>query len=124
MCMNCVPTLNSETVEEFGEKLLGVMNHAGLAFMLSIGHRTGLFDAMSELDAATSRQIADRAGLISSVLPASGSTTDAGIGNSLYAVGGAHRGQQLPEFRSAVGGCDRTHERNSLSAFGRFHRRR
>ena len=63
MCMNCVPTLDTTSTEEFGEKLLGVMNHAGLALMLSIGHRTGLFDAMSELDAATSQQIADEAGL-------------------------------------------------------------
>ncbi|ADB16036.1 Methyltransferase type 11 [Pirellula staleyi DSM 6068] len=52
-----------ETTEEFGERLLGVINASGLSMMLSIGHRTGLWDAMSQMDPATSTEIAARTGL-------------------------------------------------------------
>ena len=43
---------------EFAERLLGVLNDGALALMLSIGHRTGLFDAMAALPPSTSAQIA------------------------------------------------------------------
>ncbi len=37
-----------------------MLNHASLSFMLSLGHRTGLFDVLQELDRpATSQEIAD-----------------------------------------------------------------
>ena len=35
--------------EAFAEKMLGTINGAGVALMTSIGHRTGLFDAMAAL---------------------------------------------------------------------------
>ena len=41
--------------------LLGVLNDGALALMLSIGHRTGLFDAMVALPPSTSAQIAHAA---------------------------------------------------------------
>jgi 2-polyprenyl-3-methyl-5-hydroxy-6-metoxy-1,4-benzoquinol methylase len=58
----------SEPVEKskselFAEKMLGMINGAGVALMASIGHRTGLFDAMSELAPSTSAQIAGAADL-------------------------------------------------------------
>jgi SAM-dependent methyltransferase len=43
--------------------MLGLMNEAALALMVSVGHRTGLFDAMARLPAATSTEIASAAGL-------------------------------------------------------------
>jgi len=49
--------------EAFGERLLGTLNEASLALMLSIGHRTRLFDVMSGLGWVTSTQLAERAGL-------------------------------------------------------------
>ncbi len=49
--------------EAFGEKVLDVLNGAALALMISVGHRTGLFDAMSELDPSDSRTLAEAAGL-------------------------------------------------------------
>jgi len=49
--------------EVFAEKLLTMMNHGALALMTSIGHRTGLFDVLSRLEASTSHQIAEAAGL-------------------------------------------------------------
>jgi ubiquinone/menaquinone biosynthesis C-methylase UbiE len=47
----------------FPEHLLEVLNHGALCLMISIGHRTGLFDAMRELAPATSEEIAKKAGL-------------------------------------------------------------
>jgi ubiquinone/menaquinone biosynthesis C-methylase UbiE len=49
--------------EAFGQKMLTVMNDAALALMMSLGHRTGLFDVMARLPPATSEQIAAAAGL-------------------------------------------------------------
>ena len=50
-------------MEEFGGKLVGIINGGMLSLMLSVGHRTGLFDVMSTLPPATSQQIAAKAGL-------------------------------------------------------------
>lgn len=47
----------------FAEKMLGVLNSAAVALMTSIGHRTGLFDTLSEMPPSTSEDIASRAGL-------------------------------------------------------------
>src|ERR1700757_488075 len=48
---------------EFAERMLRTMNEAALALMVSVGHRTGLFDVMAAMPAATSTEIAARAGL-------------------------------------------------------------
>ncbi len=48
---------------EFPDRMLRTMNEAALALMLSVGHRTGLFDVMTGMPAATSAEIAARAGL-------------------------------------------------------------
>ena len=44
--------------EEFAQRMLRMMNEAALALMVSVGHRTGLFDAMAGMPAATSAEIA------------------------------------------------------------------
>lgn len=49
--------------EAFAERFLTALNHGALSLMISIGHRTGLFDAMSGMPPATSTQIAQAAGL-------------------------------------------------------------
>ena len=49
--------------EAFAGTLLNVLNHGALCLMISVGHRTGLFDAMSKLPPSTSSAIATRAGL-------------------------------------------------------------
>lgn len=43
--------------------MVGILNGGSLAMMLSIGHRTGLFDTMAPLGAVTSQQLADAAEL-------------------------------------------------------------
>jgi 2-polyprenyl-3-methyl-5-hydroxy-6-metoxy-1,4-benzoquinol methylase len=47
----------------FDEEMLDVMNKAALALMLSVGHRTNLFDAMAKLPPSTSTDIASSASL-------------------------------------------------------------
>jgi len=47
----------------FAGRLVTAMNHGALCLMISIGHRTGLFDAMSTLLPSTSEEIARAAGL-------------------------------------------------------------
>jgi SAM-dependent methyltransferase len=54
---------NEARSEAFGGRMMDVLNGAGIALMASIGHQTGLFDAMAQLPPATSQQIADAAGL-------------------------------------------------------------
>ena len=49
--------------EQFGERTLQIINDAALALMLSIGHRTGLFDAMADMAPASVEEIARAAGL-------------------------------------------------------------
>ena len=49
--------------EEFAERMLQTMNEAAVALMVSVGHRTGLFDVMAGMPAATSAEIASAAGL-------------------------------------------------------------
>lgn len=49
--------------EAFAGTLLTALNHGALCLMVSVGHRTGLFDAMSKLPPATSEEIAIQAGL-------------------------------------------------------------
>jgi SAM-dependent methyltransferase len=48
---------------EFAERMGHMLNDAALVLMVSVGHRTGLFDVMAAMPAATSAEIAARAGL-------------------------------------------------------------
>ena len=49
--------------EAFAGKLLGALNQGAMCLMTSIGHRTGLFDAMKGRPPSTSGEIAGAAGL-------------------------------------------------------------
>ena len=53
----------TDTTEEFAGRIVGALDNAGLAILLSIGHQTKLLDTLAELPPATSAQIADAAGL-------------------------------------------------------------
>lgn len=56
-------TLDVQKADAFAERMLDILNSGALALMISIGHRTRLFDVMSTMPPATSTQIADQAGL-------------------------------------------------------------
>ena len=47
----------------FAERLLGTLNQGALCLMISVGHRTGLFDVLRESAPATSSEIAAKADL-------------------------------------------------------------
>ncbi|WP_455211435.1 class I SAM-dependent methyltransferase [Kaarinaea lacus] len=65
MCLNhqISETFNDSHANAFAERLIGTLNEGALCLMLSIGHRTGLFDVMAKLPASSSETIADTAGL-------------------------------------------------------------
>src|SRR5215469_1823933 len=48
---------------DFAERMMHMLNDAALALMVSVGHRTGLFDTMAAMPAATSAEIASEAAL-------------------------------------------------------------
>jgi hypothetical protein len=54
---------DSPKAEAFAERFLAALNNGALCLMASVGHRTGLFDLLSELPPATSEEIAAPAGL-------------------------------------------------------------
>jgi ubiquinone/menaquinone biosynthesis C-methylase UbiE len=47
----------------FAERLITTLNDGALCLMISVGHRTGLFDIMRDLAPSTSAEIAAKAGL-------------------------------------------------------------
>jgi 2-polyprenyl-3-methyl-5-hydroxy-6-metoxy-1,4-benzoquinol methylase len=58
-----VNEMNQEKAEEFSDRMIGILNSGALALLSSIGHRTGLFDVMSDLPPSTPEQIAGAASL-------------------------------------------------------------
>ena len=63
MCIACETNLNNVALEAFGEKYLGLLNGGATVMMLSIGYRTGLFEAMGDSAELTSGELAERASL-------------------------------------------------------------
>ncbi len=55
--------MDQAKVEAFTEKLLGILSGGALSLMISIGHRTGLFDTLAKLPPSTSKKIAEKADL-------------------------------------------------------------
>jgi len=55
--------LDTARADAFADRMVGMLNEASIALMASIGHRTGLFDAMADLPPSTSHTIAEKAGL-------------------------------------------------------------
>jgi 2-polyprenyl-3-methyl-5-hydroxy-6-metoxy-1,4-benzoquinol methylase len=55
--------MSQTTQETFAESLLETLNRGALGLMVSLGHRTGLFDTLAALPASTSAEIAAAAGL-------------------------------------------------------------
>jgi len=54
---------DSQKAEAFAGRLLSTLNSGGLCLMASIGHRTGLFDAMRDQPPMTAVELAAKAGL-------------------------------------------------------------
>ncbi len=63
MCVNCVVTLDQTKSDAFSEKMMTILNYGSLNLMISIGHRTGLFDVMDKIPPSTSEEIAKMSSL-------------------------------------------------------------
>jgi 2-polyprenyl-3-methyl-5-hydroxy-6-metoxy-1,4-benzoquinol methylase len=57
------PEIDSAKSDAFAERMIDMLNNGALALMTSIGHRSGLFDALKDMAPATSDEIAKAAGL-------------------------------------------------------------
>lgn len=55
--------LDTKKVDDMADKLMAILNHGAMALGISIGHRSGLFDTMSDMNWATSEEIARQASL-------------------------------------------------------------
>ncbi|MCC2099376.1 MAG: transcriptional regulator, partial [Hyphomicrobiales bacterium] len=55
--------LDLQAAEAFAGKIAEIVNSGAIAVMISIGHKTCLFDRMAIMPASTSQRIADAAGL-------------------------------------------------------------
>ena len=55
--------LDRDKVREFSARVVDILNGGALMYMISVGHQTGLFDAMSALPPSTSEQVAEASGL-------------------------------------------------------------
>jgi hypothetical protein len=58
-----VQVTDGTKAEAFAGRLLTALNDGALCLMVSVGHRTGLFDTMSQSPPLTSEELAARAGL-------------------------------------------------------------
>lgn len=58
-----IRTADVTGTQEFAARVMGAIDSASVAILLSIGHQTSLFDTLAQLPPATSTQIADAAGL-------------------------------------------------------------
>lgn len=61
--MNATIDFDTQKAELFTESLVDSFNKAALTMMISLGHRTGLFDSMADDFHGSSQQLADKAGL-------------------------------------------------------------
>lgn len=58
-----VQQIDEAVAQAFAGRMVGIINGAFLSLITSVGHRTGIFNAMSKLPASTSEKIATTAGL-------------------------------------------------------------
>src|SRR5512145_461475 len=63
MSAESVHVVDATKAEAFAGRLLTALNDGALCLMVSIGHRTGLFDVLSQSLPSTSEELAARAGL-------------------------------------------------------------
>ncbi len=63
MCDIAVMSQDQAAASDFETRLVQALNHGGLLLLTSIGHRTGLLNAMAGQPPLTSQALAERAGL-------------------------------------------------------------
>lgn len=96
--MSTVETFDKERARRFMGRLVEQLNSAAVIQMVSLGNRTGLFDAMASLQSASSQEIAEAAGLqeryvrewLGAVV--SGGVVDYDAGSESYRLPAEHAG--------------------------------
>lgn len=63
MCLACEANIDLGKRDAFADRLLGMLNEGAAALMISLGHRTGLFDVMADGRSRTSEELAREARL-------------------------------------------------------------
>jgi 2-polyprenyl-3-methyl-5-hydroxy-6-metoxy-1,4-benzoquinol methylase len=63
MCNMAVCSMDETQASPFADRLVQILNDGALSLMIGIGHRTRLFDVMSEMRPATAEEIASKARL-------------------------------------------------------------
>ncbi|MGM0703605.1 MAG: class I SAM-dependent methyltransferase [Pseudomonadota bacterium] len=63
MCDIAIQTAAADTTDAFETRLVQALNEGGLLLLTSIGHRTGLFEALAGQAPLTSQALAERTGL-------------------------------------------------------------
>lgn len=63
MCINCAVKIDQTKSDAFSEKMMTILNYGCLNLMISVGHRTGLFDVMDNMQPSTSIEIAQKSSL-------------------------------------------------------------
>jgi SAM-dependent methyltransferase len=61
--MTTTQTIDQARAEAFAERMIGVLNGAGVTFLTSVAYRTGLLETLAALPPSTSDEIAKAAGL-------------------------------------------------------------
>lgn len=116
MCNACIPMLNDEIpVDAFADQLMNMLNQGALSLMVSIGHRTGLFDCMSELPPATREQIASHAGLSARYVT---EWLAAMVAGGIVRYDPATARYQLPESHAAL--LTRKSEPDNIAVFAQY----
>ena len=57
------PAFDEQKAEKFADSMVAMLNAGAMALVTSIGHKTGLFDVLSQVGPITSEELAHEAGL-------------------------------------------------------------
>jgi 2-polyprenyl-3-methyl-5-hydroxy-6-metoxy-1,4-benzoquinol methylase len=63
MCTICSGQMDQVKLEGFGQRMVDILNAGAMSLMLSLGHRTGLFDVLGTSEPLTSHELAQKAEL-------------------------------------------------------------
>jgi hypothetical protein len=58
--MTAATTTGSGSEGEFAHRMIGIVNDGAIALLMSIGHRTGLFDVLADRPRCSAEEIAQR----------------------------------------------------------------
>lgn len=116
MCNACIPMPTQEkNIDEFADQLMGMLNQGALSLMVSIGHRTGLFDALAELPVSTLEEIVSHTGLNSRYVK---EWLGAMVSGGLLSYEPSEQKYRLPETHAAL--LTRSASPDNMAVFAQY----